>query len=141
MLIFLYLVFSPAMLYLGITSLYDELALQNRGVTVDALLSDWDVENGEYSVRYRFRAGGSNTWYSCADRLGRRNLWCPITAEQWYMTQASGRVPVIYLPDNPWINRPVRSTIGMSDVWAGTCAGLIPWMLLLIYLIYKDRLG
>lgn len=133
------LVFSPAMLYLGIASVQDELNLQDRGVTVNAVVTDSQVEKDSYQVRYQFRVGSSDTWYSCSDRTGRRNLWCSIAEEHWQVARSTGRVQVTYLPANPWINRPIHSTSRMFDSWAGVCTGVLPWALLLIGIISKKR--
>ncbi len=139
MLALLCIVFSPAMLYLGIASIQDELNLQDHGVTVNALVIDSQIDQDSYQVRYQFRAGSGDTWYSYSDRTGRRNLWCTITEEHWQAARSTKRVQVTYLPANPWINRPVHSTIGMFDSWAAVCAGILPWALLLIGVISKKR--
>jgi hypothetical protein len=46
-------------------------------------------------------------------------------------------VDVIYLPDVPWVNRPVYSTIGPGDSWAGVCLGVCPWLLYLFYFVSR----
>ena len=145
MLVFLYLIFSPAMFYLGISSIKDEQDLQDKGVIASAAVIDSRIlatRNGaSYDVKYQFSVDGGKTWYSCSDRTGRKNIWCPVTEEQWQATRSTGQVEVIYLPGKPWINRPVHSTAGMIDLWAGVCLGLCPWLLLLIPWIKKKKPG
>ena len=143
LLILLCAVFSPAMLYLGIASLGDEHDLDANGVIVKAAVigSSVDVENGTevYHLKYRFSVDGGKTWYYCSDRTGRQNIWCSVTKEQWLVTRVTRLVDVIYLPDKPWVNRPVYSTIGAGDSWAGVCLGVCPWLLYLFYFI--SRMG
>jgi tetratricopeptide (TPR) repeat protein len=134
------LVFSPAMLYLGFSSLSDDLELGRRGVTIEAALTDTQVEktsgNREtYHVKYQFTLGGGNTRYSCSDRTGRRDIWCGVTAEQWRLTQATKRVTVIYLPDRPWTNQPLHGTISTFDSMAGVFLGIGPWVVAFLVLL------
>lgn len=133
------LVFSPAMLYLGIASIQDELNLQDYGVTANAVVTDSQVDKDSYQVRYQFRAGSGDTGYSYSDRTGRRDVWCAITEEEWRSTRSTGRVQVTYLPANPWINRPSSGANRMFDLWAAIFLGICPWVLLLIGIIGKKR--
>jgi tetratricopeptide (TPR) repeat protein len=136
------LIFSPAMIYLGLSSLYDDYELRSRGATVEARLTDTEVEkisgNREsYHVKYEFTLEGGKTRYSCSDRTGRRNIWCGVTAEQWRLTQATQRVAVRYLPDRPWTNQPVHGTISIYDSMGGVLAGVGPWIILALILIFN----
>jgi hypothetical protein len=138
------LVFSPAMLYLGFSSLYDDYALGSRGATLEAAITDTQVEKAgssveTYSVKYRFTLDGGKTWYACSDRTGRRDLWCGVTAEQWRLTQQTQRVAVIYLPDQPGTNHPVHGTISVGDAAMGVFLGIGPWVALVIILLSHWR--
>ena len=129
------IVFSPAMLYLGISSIYDELELRNNGVIVDAVVYDSHVEYSgnakTYEVKYQFSIDGGITWYSHSDRTGRSDLWYPVTEGQWQVTQATRQVKITYLPGKPWINRPVHGTTTMFDSVAGVFLGVCPWLIFL----------
>ena len=126
------IVFSPAMLYLGISSSYDELELDNKGAIVNAAVYDsrigYDGVIKIYEVRYQFSIDGGSTWYSASDRTGGSRLWYPVTEEQWQVSQATRQVEITYLPGKPWINRPVNGTIQMGDALAGVCLGILPWL-------------
>ena len=133
--ILLCLVFSPAVLYLGISSIYHENDLRDHGVIVNASMTDSQVDQSgsapKYEVKYQFRAGFGNTVYSCADSTGRHDLWCGVTEEQWRRSQSTQSVEVVYLAENPWVNRPVHGTISMNDSIAGIFLGIGPWILFL----------
>jgi hypothetical protein len=141
LLVLLCMVFSPAMLYLGISSVNDENNLRSNGAITTARVTDSSVdkENGTdvYHIKYRFSIDGGKTWYSYSDRTGRHDIWCPIAGEHWQVTQETKQVEVLYLRDKPWINRPVDSTIGMFDMWAGVCLGILPWLLCLTIWVIK----
>lgn len=143
LLVLLCMVFSPAMLYLGISSAYYEDKLRSIGAIATARVTDSrvDEEKGAevYHIKYRFSIDGGRTWYSCSDRTGRHDIWCPVAGEHWQAIQETQEVEVLYLPDKPWINRPVHSTIGMFDMWAGVCLGSLPWLLCLIVWLNKKR--
>jgi Tfp pilus assembly protein PilF len=138
------LIFSPVMIYLGLSALYDNYELSRRGATLEANVTDTQVEKASgnretYHVKYRFTLDGGKTWYSCSDRTGRHDLWCGVTAEQWRLTQVTQRVAVTYLPDRPWTNHPVYGTISIYDPMAGVLAGIGPWAVAALLLLGGGR--
>ena len=147
MLILFNFVFSPIMLYLGISSIYDELELRNKGIIVNAVVIDLHIENNnnelKYEVKYQFSTDGGYTWYSCSDRTGRRNLWCSVTEDQWQIAQSTRQVEVKYLPGKPWINRLVRSDAPSSiiDSVGGVFLGISPWLIYLIIMVSNKTYG
>lgn len=138
-LVLLCAVLSPVMLYLGFASLRNEHNLQDHGVAVEAVVTEWQADQNNYRVRYKFRVKGDNTWYSCSDATGRRDIWCPISEEEWTDSRSTGRIWVAYLPENPWVNRPVYTSVGTSDSWIGICMGVAPWSLALTYILSRKR--
>ena len=62
-----------------------------------------------YDIRYHFRVGNPDVWYSKGDWIRRRNLWSTISRPDWQEAQRTQRIDVVYLPDNPWTNFPVKS--------------------------------
>ncbi|MBN1439368.1 MAG: hypothetical protein JW929_08170 [Anaerolineales bacterium] len=140
-LILLCAVFSPLMLYLGFASAYDDLRLRSQGVLVRAAVTDShaEAEDGPegYSIKYAFRLEGDPTRYSHADRTGRRDLWCPVGKAQWPMILEIGRVDVLYLPDDPWVNRPLYGGVEVFNSYAAVCMGICPWLLVILGLWVK----
>jgi hypothetical protein len=133
--LFLLAVFvSPVVLYLGILFLQDEFALNKAGEVTDALVTDIRSQGRNYDVKYRFSVDNGLTWYSRADRTGRRDLWSSLPEEQWQIAQATGRVQIVFLHTDPWVNRPIAypytvSPIG-DKVTAIVCLGIAPWVLI-----------
>lgn len=143
MFIFLCFVFAPGLLYLGLLSAHDEYELSNRGVIVDgtAYATQISYPHGSksYDVKYRFTPDGGNSWYFHVDRLGRTDIWYPVTEEQWQVTQATRQVKVLYLPETPSINRPLHGTITIFDPLAGAFAGISVWLCFLIIVISRKQ--
>jgi hypothetical protein len=143
MFFFLCFVFAPGMFYLGLLSAHDEYELSNRGVIVNGTAYDTQISYTHgpktYDVKYRFTPDGGISWYFHVDRLGRTDLWYPVTEEQWQVTQATRQVKVLYLPDNPTINRPLHGTITIFDPLAGAFAGVFAWVCCLMILIYQKQ--
>jgi hypothetical protein len=134
MLVCLCLIFSPVMLYLGVKTMVDDQALQTEGRKLNARITALNHSAGGssavYEVKYSFTPDGIN-WYSCADQTFRRDLWCPVTPEQYQQAEKSRLFEVVYVPRNPWINRPGQSSTRTFDSVAGICLGILPWVILL----------
>lgn len=100
------------LVYLAASEIYDEHELQNRGLVINATLTNARTEekNGRtlYEVQYKYSINGGYTWYTCSDNTGRVNLWCSLTKSGWDASRATGHTPIRYLPDRPWINRLVN---------------------------------
>jgi hypothetical protein len=130
------LVFSPAMLYLGTKTIADDQDLQTSGRIVNASITAMNQSSNKttekYEVKYHFSPNGGKNWYSCADQTGRQNLWCGVTKVQYQQSQKNHWIEVVYVPGNPWINRPRQSQppSRMIDSIAGIFLGITPWILL-----------
>jgi hypothetical protein len=141
------LAFSLPMFYLGISSIYDELALNSRGVVINAAVvatQIWEDSGTErYEVQYQFSVDGDNTAYSYSDRFGRHNLWSLVTREQWEDLQTTQQVAIKYLPGNPCVNRPVHSDPAspLPDLLGAIILGFAPWLILLIVRVYAKKAG
>lgn len=93
--------------YLGTVGLLNELKLGSDGRTTCAQVTERQVVRGrsvEYQVKYRFQIGGA--FYRAQDETGRSDLWVSVPAEEWNRSLAVGCVEVLFLPDNPHVNRP-----------------------------------
>ncbi len=143
MMILLCLVFSPAMLYLGISSIQDEQKLNTRGALITAEVTEIQSEQEnnpeDHHVRYQFNPGGGEKWYAHSDRTGRKNIWCSIPEEHWKAVELTRQVDVLYLPEDPWINRPVYNSSSMFDLWTAVLMGIFPWLILLVK--FLDSIG
>lgn len=80
----------------------------SRTETVAAEVIDYRYFDAKDEIKYRFRINGDETWYSASDMTGRRELWIPIIKSAWAAAQQSQTIEVAYLPDDPWVNRPVE---------------------------------
>jgi hypothetical protein len=99
-----------------------EINLSSQGKIVEATITDTQTytdSNGQdnYEVRYQFTVNG--TTYSHADSTGRQNLWVTLPDQT-----ANNTLEVIYLPGNPWVNRPTDSK-SMESSLIAFIAGLI----------------
>src|SRR4051812_49352173 len=100
-----------------------EYALHNANKLISATVSDTTINTSAkgpstYDVHYHFDVDGKT--YTYTDATGRRNLYASMKHGAWEVVRKSGRVDVLYDPDDPWINRPknVRAT-NLLDMLAG----------------------
>ena len=88
--------------------LISELTLSQNGVTTMATVTDTEMSytngNPTYDVQYEFSINGQV--YTCSDPTGRRDLWCGVSYSEYQSADATQQIQVLYLPDNPWNNRP-----------------------------------
>jgi hypothetical protein len=135
---------SPVMLFFGFSSLYADLRLNDHGVSATADVLDtkiWSDSGTErYQVKYVFRTedGGQ---YSCADSVGRHDLWCTITKVGWRELQTTKQVEVRYLPENPWINRMemIDPPPSLTEPLVAILMGIAPWVLLVYACVLKKK--
>jgi hypothetical protein len=89
-----------------------EVDLQQEGKTVKAIVTNERImttrNSPSYEVQYRFSPDDGTSWYTASDAMGRSNLWMSLTKQDYDVAVASGKVDVIFLPQNPWVNRPLR---------------------------------
>lgn len=121
-------------LYSGILGVIGELKLRKSGVVTVAAITDirpasGNVRDAEYDVRCQFTVEGEDTIYTCADDLGRRNLWHSPSQEGREEIEWTNQISVIYVPSDPWINRPLSDRDTMSGalmaIWIGMVDGVL----------------
>ncbi|MHB8916690.1 MAG: DUF3592 domain-containing protein [Desulfocucumaceae bacterium] len=84
------------------------LQLRSEGITTEAVVTDrkydglWSRPASAYKIQYTFQAAAGR-WYS--------GPWTSVPGDEW---QKLNRVKVIYLPDDPPVNRMVNGYI-LSD--------------------------
>jgi hypothetical protein len=111
------LTFGPALFCISFVEWRLEVRLLQQGEVVEAEVTDLAIHGQsayssfpwEYDIRYRFRVGNLDAWYCKGDWIGRRNLWSSLPRPNWEEAQRTQRIDVVYLPDNPWTNSPVKS--------------------------------
>jgi hypothetical protein len=135
---------SITLLIFGNASINNKHSLINEGVITNAAVTNVRVDVGEevgYDIQYQFRVGDDGIWYSYADETGRQNLWYTPTKKEWEIIKQTERIKIAYLPNDPWINRPLGDK-GEVDAYGGLIFGIllgILWLWLLIVTIKNQR--
>ena len=109
----------------GVLDIANESALQSRGQVADAIVTDTATKSryivfASYRLQYRFQVGEHRFWhdgsilrnlYSLMQKPDRppKEYWAETTQVDWDHGSRSKRVKVLYLPNDPWINRPVAA--------------------------------
>lgn len=101
----------------------DELALRTRGRTTGARIVE--VRPVNHEVRYRFELPDTPLAYSRAESTGRHDLWSELPERVYRLAVVSGRLAVVYLPDDPWANRPVAVAPGIAPLGDPLAAGVL----------------
>jgi hypothetical protein len=120
---------SVVFIFLGSAAVANEDLLKSHGIATDAIVTDTQRDTGRYGesgykLHYQFQPEAGGDWYSYSDELDRRNLWYSPSMAEWELAQSTQRIRILYLPDDPWINRPVdESPVG--DAIAGMVLGLM----------------
>jgi hypothetical protein len=110
----------------GVLDVAHELALQDRGQVASAVVTDTAIKYRyiaflAYRLQYRFQIEGRQFWhdgsvlrnvYSLMQKQDRTpsEYWADTTQEDWERGSRSKRIDVLYLPDDPWISRPVAAS-------------------------------
>lgn len=128
----LFVVFGAYLTYFGASEIMRELRLRNGGHTIAAQVLGSRIMNSSrsgmsYELRYRFQLPDRPTVYTRTDETGRDNLWASVATEaDWDVARRSGRVLVIYLPEDPTKNRPMQAgAMPLGDAIAGLILGLL----------------
>ncbi len=119
--------------FLGAKAIANENLLLEKGVVTTAVVSGRRVDSRNESevgneFQYQFRMEGGEIQYSYADILNRRNLWYAPSKAEWNAAKETNRIQVLYLPDDPWVNRPLdRSPMGdnIAVILVGISAGVL----------------
>ncbi len=108
----------------GTIGLAREMYLRSEGRVIQATITNQRInDHGNYEVQYQFAIRG--VIYSASDEIGGHNLWEVIP------TEATGSLDVLYLPSDPWINRPVMPK---ENPLAGFITGFVLGAILLIFI-------
>lgn len=112
---FLFVGLAPLVVF-GIAGVVNEVRLASEGVITEGRV----VGRREREVRYRIRVGKDE--YTHADVTGRTSLWTSLDDDGLAEVDARGVVSVRYLPDDPWVNRPVHAgAMPLGDPLAAAC--------------------
>jgi len=108
----------------------DARRLQASRAEVDAEVVDTRARtdqhfNINYDLRYRFRIPADAAWHTRQERgTGRSDLWSTLKKPEWERACANGTVRVVYVPEDPGVNRPVSvEAQANSDATAGLVLG------------------
>ena len=105
--------------------------LEKRGVQVTARVTEARTDEFRgattFELRYAFEVPGNPRTFTLTDETGRENLWATTDGQpEWELAQQTGRVQVLYLPDDPTINRLVtRHGHPLGDPATGVVLGLL----------------
>ena len=147
MFVLLCLIVAPLLLYLGISTIYDDNQLSDHGRTVNAFITNSrsEYQNGRtlYEVQFKYSVDGGYTWYTSSDNTGRVNLWCSLPEAEWRSALASGQTAVLYLPERPWVSRLAYSTplFHTFDNLVAVGMGISIWVLFLLLSLSRHQKG
>jgi hypothetical protein len=133
---------------LGVRGIERENLLQKEGAVTEAVITGIQVDplhksGVDYVIRYQFFAGDRGNAFSYADLLGRRELWYPPSQAEWSAIEETNRIRILYLPDDPWINRPLdRSPMvdNIALIAMGGTAGALSAYGIAVYVERRLRL-
>jgi hypothetical protein len=108
---------SVAFVLLVSLELDREASLLQDGVITTANITDYRVSyrfsrtnsGDSYDVQYQFSLDNGASVYTSSDATGRSNLWRSIPKSEYETAITSGKIEILYLPQNPWVNRPLKS--------------------------------
>ena len=112
-------------------SFQEEQSLASGGMRTMAFAREWRVYQGRggrsYQLRYDFKVAGRAEDFTrrALFPYERKDLWESLPEPDWEQTRRTGRIEVIYLPNDPWTNRPAQ-TAGerRNDRMIGMVAGV-----------------
>lgn len=136
-----------AIAWLGSAAIVAEVRLSASGEVVSARVTNNQITKSRrtgttHSVRYVFDVPDGPEKVTHEDETGRDNLWASMEEEAYFEATKKKKVDVLYLPEQPTTNRPVRAAGGRfgGDQIAGLILGLlilVPCLLIFISLLRK----
>ena len=72
------------------------------------------IEGGGYFVRYRFQQPGDSTWFSVGNPFRSPTAVQPIDQPTWNHIVQHRTLDIVYLPENPWANKPAAASDGLK---------------------------
>lgn len=87
--------------------------LQRERAIVDAEVVEARISHGmhfekHHDVRYRFQVPGRSNWFTREERgTGRIDLWSSLDPAEWERARSTGRLQVVYVPNDPGVNLPL----------------------------------
>lgn len=120
-------------LFNNFLDIQNEMKLREQGQTIMATVANASLRTRylvfkRHEVDYRFQLGGQMYWYDSSILRNYHNwtnsqdrkppsLNAEVPEQNWNRARAAKAIQVVYLPSNPWINRPVAATnplLGLS---------------------------
>jgi hypothetical protein len=127
------LLLGAGFMYVGWPDVRDVWRLEHHHATADAEVVNRRTMKGDhyetiYDLRYRFQAPGrGDQWFTRTERsTGRSDLWITLDEDEWNKARNSGQVAVLYVLDDPRINRPAsKESSSKADAWTGLIMGTV----------------
>ena len=125
------LVVGGGMAVMGAIGLVNEKRLDAHGAIVQARVTEARVQrvkaSDSFQLRFAFELPGRMDTFTAEDETGRSNLWASVDGRaDWEAALNNGRIAVVYLPENPRVNRLVqRHGVPVADVTAALLIGLL----------------
>ncbi|MCA9575314.1 MAG: DUF3592 domain-containing protein [Sandaracinaceae bacterium] len=112
--------------YLAVRGLHNERRLSHEAARACAQVTDQrmmaSARRRVFELQYVFSV--ANTRYTHSDETGRSGLWADVPQREWEQAQGGECIEVIYLPDDPAVNRPARATL-VNDPVGNKVAALL----------------
>jgi hypothetical protein len=112
-------------------------------VTENRVTHDSKRNFDNYELQYTFKIPPSSDLYTLSDATGRKNLWSTLTKQDWDDARKNRTLTIIYLPDNPWVNRPKSQKYNPHDdaIFAAITISGIPLLIafLISYMAFVER--
>lgn len=124
-------IFCLASVFNSLVDYQNEQALRARGEVIETTATQTILSSNLFTgktprVKYQFNIQGVDYRYD--DTLMRNifnhvshqvvreaNEWANIARPEWDTAEASGTLSVLYLPENPWVNRPLTYPGGLLN--------------------------
>lgn len=104
--------------YLGVTGLHNERRLAESAARTCAEVTGHRImasaRRRQFELQYAFSVGRQR--YTHSDETGRKGLWADVPPEDWHAARDRGCVEVLYLAEDPEVNRPARASLVNSPV-------------------------
>lgn len=121
---------AAAAIWFGAASVMDQQRLNEHGVRIAATVTDTrymqERRGDSFEVRYAFQVADHPGTFTLGDESG-SNLWATTDGQQeWERARSTGHIDVLYLPENPTVNRLItRRGNPIGDPAAGVVLGVM----------------
>ena len=97
--------------------------LDKKGIQTEAIVTYYSTPSSKgstsYYLQYKFKAD-DNIWYNSNKSFIREGFWNFVSKDEWLDSTGKGKISIIYLKNNPKVNKPLENKSNSNEYFIFT---------------------